>query len=141
MAQGNLVVIDPPPAPPRGKKGRLMEYIQQSVVVSGEDENATSQNENNQAWGGGISNSQPTPLSNNDKLISLSHACGLQPSATGLPEFETLQLCLEEGKSRVVQPSAIGVQDGGWISKIVSHHNAQDCSPKPPCGTTVTHPK
>ena len=46
-----------------------MEYIQQSVVVSGVDENATSQNENNQARGGGIINSQPKPLSYSDNPL------------------------------------------------------------------------
>ena len=66
----------------RGAGGRenlgLMEYIQQNVVVSGEDESATGLSENNQAKGGGTSNSQPTPLSNSDKLSSLSQPTYLQ---------------------------------------------------------------
>ena len=36
-----------PPAQPRGKKQRLMQYIQKNGVVSGEDESATGLSENN----------------------------------------------------------------------------------------------
>ena len=42
LAKGNMVVKQP-----RGKKRRLMQCIQQKVVVSGEDESATSLSENN----------------------------------------------------------------------------------------------
>ena len=61
VAQGNLVVIDPPPAPPRGKKRRLLQDMQQNVDVSGEDESASSQTENNQARGGGMTTAYPHP--------------------------------------------------------------------------------
>ena len=49
-----------------------MQDNQQNVDVSGEDENASSQSENNKARGGGSTNSLPTPLSNSDKPPSLS---------------------------------------------------------------------
>ena len=56
----------------RGKKKRLMQYIQQNVVFSGEDRSATSMSENNQTRGGETSNSLPTPLSSSDKLPSMT---------------------------------------------------------------------
>ena len=63
MAQGNLVVTDPPPAPPRGKKARLMQDMQQSIdiSVSGGDVGASGQSENNQARGGGMKTAYPHP--------------------------------------------------------------------------------
>ena len=64
LAQENLVVTHPPPLPspvPRSKKRHLMQDMQQNVDVSGEDESASSQTENNQTRGGGVTTAYPHP--------------------------------------------------------------------------------
>ena len=114
MAQGNLVVTDPPPAPPRGKKARLMQDMQQSIdiSVSGGDVGASGQSENNQARGGGNENSLPTPMSNSVKPAPLE-----QPTALS--------------RKRKVE---------GCDSELVDHQNAGDGATNHQCKIIITPP-